>query len=337
MDKIRNMRAFMAVAETGSFTHASKLLSMTAAATSRSVAELEAHLRSRLFNRTTRKVALTEAGRRYLKRCREILAALEDAEKEARDAHALPSGTLRLLAPPAIGEHFIVPAAAAYQREYPEVSVDLTLSPGTHNFVEEGFDVAMRLTASELPTSNLISQRIGNLGLVLCAAPQYLDTFGIPQAVEDLKSHSCLQLSSLPGYPKDRWILYGPDGEEDFQLAVPKFQVNLMSGMVTAVREGMGIGTVSMLSAQGLLTAGSLVRVLPHHTLPPMKIFALYASRQYLDAKIGTWTRFSRAWLTSRIGEGRVRSLGAAGAVESGREYKSGSDEGSTATAAVAL
>jgi DNA-binding transcriptional LysR family regulator len=300
MDTIRNMKAFVAVADTGSFTKAAHQLSATLPVTSRWISELEGHLRTRLLNRTTRRVALTEAGQRYLERCREILASVAAAEAEASEAHAIAAGTIRIHAMPGIGQNYVIPAIAAYQARYPEVAVDLTLSQHVPDLLEKGYDVAIRLSLDALPDSNLISHHLGAIRTVLCAAPRYLEVHGMPHTVKDLASHSCLQLA-LPVFASDRWRLTGPDGEREFQLPAGRFKVNMSDAMAVALHEGMGIGTLPTLAIRSALRTGSLVRVLPDYHLQELNVYAVYASRQYLDAKIRTWVQFARKWITEAI------------------------------------
>jgi DNA-binding transcriptional LysR family regulator len=309
MDTIRNMKAFVAVAETGSFTKAAHQLSATLPMISRWIAELESHLRTRVLNRTTRRVALTEAGQRYLKHCREILTLVAAAEAEASDARAVAAGTLRIHAMSSIGQHYVIPAIAAYQARYPEVTVDLTLSQSVPDLLEEGYDVAIRLSREALPDSNFVSHRLGAIRTVLCAAPHYLEVHGMPRTVKDLASHACLQLS-LPMFPSDRWLLMGPDGEREFKLPDSRFKVNMSDAMAVALHEGMGIGTLPTLAIRSALRTGSLVRVLPDYHLHELNVYAVYASRQYLDAKIRTWVQFAREWITEAI---RADDVGIAG------------------------
>ena len=300
MDIIRNMKAFVAVAGTGSFTKAAHQLSATPPAISRLITELECHLRTRILNRTTRRVALTEAGQRYLERCREILALVATAEAEASDALAVPAGTLRIHAMSSIGQNYVIPAIAAYQARYPDVTVNLTLSQSVPDLLEEGYDVAIRMSRDTLPDSNFVSLHLGAIHTVLCAAPRYLETQGMPCTVEDLASHSCLQLA-LPMFASDRWLLIGPDGKREFRLPASRFKVNMSDAMAVALHEGMGIGTLPTLAIRSALQTGALVRVLPDYHLQELNVYAVYASRQYLDAKIRTWVQFARKWITNAI------------------------------------
>uniref|UniRef100_UPI0010697812 LysR family transcriptional regulator n=1 Tax=Pseudomonas aeruginosa TaxID=287 RepID=UPI0010697812 len=172
MDILFNMRAFVSVAETGSFTAAAQRLDLTTAYVSRAVAKLEAHLQTRLLHRTTRRIALTEAGQRYLMRAQQILAYIEEAEAEAGDAHARPSGTLKVHAMTGIGQHYLIKAISQYCETYPEVGFDLTLANRITDILDEGYDIYV-VIAPELPDSGFVSKCIGQTYSILCASPGY--------------------------------------------------------------------------------------------------------------------------------------------------------------------
>lgn len=290
MDTLQNMRVFARVVESGSFTAAAQHLNTTTAYASRAVSDLEAHLHTRLLNRTTRRIALTEAGERYLQRCQQILAYVEQAEAEASDAHARPSGKLRLHTMGSFGARYIVPAVARYQQRYPDVSVDMTMAQRIPDLLDEGYDVSV-VVGHNLPDSGLISQRLGSVFSIACAAPSYLERRGVPRTPADLVNHACLRIVT-PASVFDKWNFDGPNGTESYTVSAPVFQVNSADSMAVAVREGMGIAVLPTYSAMRWLESGELVWVLPEYTLMPLNIFALYPSRQYLDAKIRTWVDF---------------------------------------------
>lgn len=290
MDTLQNMRAFVRVVESGSFTAAAQHLNTTTAYASRAVSDLEAHLHTRLLNRTTRRIALTEAGERYLQRCQQILAYVEEAEAEASDAHARPSGKLRLHVMASLGTHYIVPAVGRYRQRYPDVSVEMTLAQRIPDLLDEGFDVSV-VVGYDLPDSGLISQRLGSVFSIACAAPSYLERRGVPRTPADLADHDCLRIVT-PASAFDKWNFDGPNGTETFNVPAPMFQVNGADSMAMAVREGMGIAVLPTYSAMRWLRTGELVWILPEYTSMPLNVYALYPSRQYLDAKIRTWVDF---------------------------------------------
>lgn len=299
MDILQDMRVFVRVVEAGSFTLAAQQMRTTTAQTSRAVSELEVHLRARLLNRTTRRLALTEAGERYLHRCEAILAYVEQAEAEASDAQMRPSGRLRVHSMSSFGQHYVVPAIAKYRERYPAVSFELTLSQRVPDLLEEGYDVSVTL-ANELEDSGLIAQPLGHIYSILCASPGYLAKRGTPRKPADLLEHSCLQLIT-PITPSHRWIMEGPDGTETIDLPPALFTVNQAEAMASALDADMGIGILPSPSALPRLRDGSLIQVLPEYRILLLGIWALYASRQYLDAKIKTWIEFLRETLPATL------------------------------------
>ncbi|MEM5382582.1 LysR family transcriptional regulator [Paraburkholderia phymatum] len=299
MDTLQNMRVFVRVVEAGSFTGAAQHLNTTTAYASRAVSDLEAHLRTRLLNRTTRRIALTEAGERYLQRCEQILAYVDQAEAEASDAHARPSGKLKVHAMTSFGQHYVVPAVGRYQQRYPDVHLELTLAQRMPDLLDEGYDVALVL-AQSLPDSGLVSQRLGSAFSIACASPDYLERSGVPQTLADLRGHTCLQMIT-PVTPADEWTFDGPNGQETLHLGATTFQINVAEAMAVAVREGMGVAVLPIYSAIAGLRSGELVWILPEYISQEMNVYALYPSRQYLDAKIRTWVEFLRDELPATL------------------------------------
>jgi DNA-binding transcriptional LysR family regulator len=300
MDTIQNMRFFVKVAEEGSFTGGALRLNTSAAKASRSISELETHLRTRLLNRTTRHVALTEAGERYLRRCEQILRYVEEAELEAADAQGRPYGRLRVHGMASFGQYYLVPALANYHKLYPSVLVDLTLSQRVPDLLEDGYDLALQFAVTELPDSSLVSQRLGEVHSVLCASPAYLRARGMPRQPAELNDHTCLQLTTA-FFSGDEWRLHGPNGEERFKLRPTPLQINVADALAVAAREGMGIAGLPLPTALPSLQSGALVRVLPEYRLHRLNAYALYSSRQYLDAKIKTFVDFLRETIPSAL------------------------------------
>ncbi|WP_027212231.1 LysR family transcriptional regulator [Burkholderia sp. WSM2232] len=298
MDTLQNMRVFLRVVEAGSFTAAAQSLNSTTGAMSRALSELEAHLRTRLLNRSTRRLALTTAGERYLKRCRQILADVDTAEEEASCAHERPSGALRMHSFASIGQHYVLPAISRYRAQYPEVTVELTLSQRMPDLFEGSADVSI-VGAATLPDSDLVSLPLGTTFSILCASPAYVRAHGTPQTPADLAHHECLILHT-PAFPPREWVLDGPNGSETMAVDGP-VQVNIAESLIAAIREGMGIGMVPLYAAIAGLRDGTLVRVLPAFTLQKMTVYALYPSRKFVDAKTRTWVEFLRTHLPTVI------------------------------------
>jgi len=299
MNLYQYMRAFVAVADTGSFTNAAVQLDTTTANLSRAVSNLEEHLQTRLLHRTTRRVALTEAGKRYRLRCAEILAAVADAELEAGGANARPCGTLKVHAMTGIGMHYVIDAIARYRDVHPQVLFDLTLSNRMPDLLEEGYDVSIVL-ADKLPDSGFVSQGLGRISSVLCAAPRYLQRQGVPTEPGQLREHHCLGMVGLE--PMDnQWLFDGPQGQQIAPLERSPFSVNAIDAMMVAIRSGMGLGVLPSYSAIDGLRAGTLKRVMPQYRLRDLNLYAIYPSRQFLDAKIKTWVEHLRATLPQAL------------------------------------
>jgi DNA-binding transcriptional LysR family regulator len=167
------------------------------------------------------------------------------------------------------------------------------------DLLDEGYDVALVL-AQHLPDSGLVSQRLGSAFSITCASPAYLERNGVPQSPADLRNHVCLRMLT-PVFPTDEWTFDGPSGQETIALGSSTFQVNVAEALAVAVREGMGIGLIPIYSAIAGLRSGELVWVLPEYTSQEMNLYALYASRQYLDAKIRTWVEYLRDGLPATL------------------------------------
>jgi DNA-binding transcriptional LysR family regulator len=309
MDTLQNMRVFVRVVDAGSFTAAAQSFNSTTGAMSRAVSELETHLRTRLLNRSTRRLALTTAGERYLARCQQILADIDNAEEEASCAHERPTGVLRMYSFASIGQHYVLPAISRYRALYPEVTVELTMSQRMPDLFEGSSDVAV-IGASSLPNSELVSLLLGSTFSILCASPAYLRAHGTPQHPHDLLHHECLILQT-PAFPTNEWLLESPNGDELINVSGP-VQVNIAESLVVAIREGMGIGILPLYAAINGLRDGSMMRVLPGHTLQKMNIYALYPSRKFVDAKTRTWVEFLRTHMPAVIArdEGLLAELG---------------------------
>lgn len=290
MDIIQTMRVFVAVAQHGSFTSAAAALDSTTTNVSKAISSLESRLQTRLINRTTRRLALTEAGLRYLQRCEKIIEDVREADEEAGTAQTSPVGTLKIHALSAIGNHYVIAAIAQYREVYPSVMFDLTLTNRLPDLLEEGFDMSIVL-ARGLPDSGFIAQRLGVTYSIVCASPQYLEKHGVPGSPETLHSHDCLRMVNTP-MPAENWVFEGPDGMETVNIPFSPFHINTADGMTVAIKSGMGIGIQPIASAAEGLSAGTLVRVLPDYHLEELSLFAIYPSRKFVDAKIKTWLDF---------------------------------------------
>src|SRR3569832_1026042 len=188
MDRLTSMAVFVKSAESGSLAAAARALGLSHAMVSKHVRALEQTLGVRLLDKTTRKLSLTEAGRRYLVRCVQIIGEVEDAALEASQYQAAPRGLLRLTAPATFGRLHLAPAIAEFMELYPDIAIDADFTARFVSIVEEGFDLAVRI--GRLPDSTLVMRRLGPCRMLSCAAPAYLDRFGLPGHPLDLASHA---------------------------------------------------------------------------------------------------------------------------------------------------
>jgi DNA-binding transcriptional LysR family regulator len=290
MDIFQTMRVFIAVAQSGSFTAAAQLLDTTTTNASKAISALEARLHTRLINRTTRRLALTEAGTRYLQRCEKIIAEVREADEEAGTAGTLPVGRLKIHAMAAVGNHYVIDAIARYREIHPTVMFDLTLNNRLPDMLEEGYDMSIVL-ARDLPDSGFVAQRLGITYSILCASPAYIDKHGYPETPDALYEHECLRIVNTI-MPVDHWAFDGPEGRVTITIPQSPFHINTADGMTVAINKGMGIGIQPVASALSGLSAGTLMRVLPEYRLEELNLYAIYPSRKFVDAKIKTWVAF---------------------------------------------
>ncbi len=309
MDKLSNIAIFAKVVEMGSFTAVANHLDTTVGVISRAVSVLEEGLDARLLQRSTRRLSVTDTGRRFYERSVAILADLEHAEAEARDALTAPRGLLRVHAVPGLGRQLVSRAVLGYRQAYPDVSVDLLLSQRLPNLLEEQLDVAV-VIARTLPDSGYVSQKIGASHCILAASPDYLARRPAPERPDDLADHDCVQLGTVD-YAADEWQLESPAGTATFRPAGPHFGVNDMDAMATALRDGAGIGLIAAFSAIEDLRRGSLVRVLPRHHTSQRDVYAIYPSRQFVDAKIKRFIDVLKEQVGARL-DGYAKELGIA-------------------------
>lgn len=299
MDLLQGMRVFARVVDCEGFTAAAQTLDLSTAQVSRLITDLESHLQARLLHRTTRRLRLTDAGERFLLRCRQILDQVDEASAEARGAHLTPSGRLRVHTMHGLGL-LLTPLIAAYNLRYPDVVFELTLSQRNPDPLEEGHDVVISV-GQELPDSQLVALALGEIYSVPCAAPAYLALQGVPRQPADLlDGHRCLRMVD-PLYDDD-WVFRDEQGEH---LVRPgqTFQSNVAESMVKAAEAGMGICLVPYYAATTALAGGSLRRLLPDYRLRQRKLHALYPSRRFLDAKVRTWIDFLRESLPALLAD----------------------------------
>jgi len=275
------MSTFIAVVEAGSFVQAAERLRSSKAAVSRIVQELEGRLGARLLHRTTRRLSLTEAGAAYAERCRQILDEVDEADSLAGMSASRAVGQLRINAPQTFGVLHLAPLWGTFLQMHPEVTLDVSLSDRVVDLVEEGFDLAIRI--SNLPDSSLVSRRLARSSVVMCASPGYLAQHGAPQVLADLARHQIIAYSYW--YMGDTWAFDTPQGRQSVQTR-PRLRANNGDICRAAALDGQGIILQPTFLVGEDLHAGRLVRVLPELAAPDLGIYAMYPSRKHLSAKV---------------------------------------------------
>jgi DNA-binding transcriptional LysR family regulator len=287
MDTLVSMKVFRHVVEVGSFVGAAQRMEMSAAMASKHVMHLEQQLGARLLNRTTRRVAPTEAGREYYERLSQVLTELDEAEQAVGAASVVPQGRLRVSSLSAFGLSQVMAAVADYAALYPQVTVDITLSDRVVELIDEGFDVAIRASPGGLKSSSLIARQIATAHLVLCASPAYLRRHGTPASVAELANHNYLQYAGVSALE----IATG-DASPRVRLS-GNLIVNHLEAQRVIVLQGAGIATLGTEVIGDDLAAGRLVPLLVDE-LPPreLPIHVVYASRRHLSAKVRSFVDF---------------------------------------------
>src|SRR5271166_1659494 len=214
MDKVQEMTSFVAVVDEGSFVAAANVTGQSKAAVSRHVGELERRLGTRLLQRTTRRLSMTAEGQAFYARCKELLAAIDEAEAELTSTRSEPSGLIRVNAPLTFGVLQLAPLWGRFCDENPKVSLDVTLTDRVVDLVEDGFDIAVRI--STLPSSTLVSRKLGSTRLLLCASNAYLEKHGVPRKPADLAAHRVISYTYLS--TQDEWQFTGPSGTENVRI-----------------------------------------------------------------------------------------------------------------------
>lgn len=288
MDKLTALKVFRAVAELKSFAAAGRRLSLSPAAVSKNVAELEAHLAARLFNRTTRSVSLTEAGLAYLERIGPLLDDLEQADESVGALVTGPRGVLRVAAPVSFSLACLSTVAARFLAAHPDVSLQLDLDDRKVDIVGGGYDLAIR-GSRQLDDSTLVARKLMDMPHVACAAPGYLASRGVPQIPTDLRRHDCLiyELSDQ----RSEWR-FTRGGDVVAVTAMGRFAATSSLAVRDAALEGAGIALLPLPYVASLLSDGRLVRVLDEWSCPPAAIYAIYPSRTHLLPKLRAFLQF---------------------------------------------
>lgn len=282
---------FVAVAECGQFTAAAERLGVSSSHVSRQIARLEERLQTRLLYRSTRKVALTEAGQTFLHHCQRLQDGREEALRAVTDLTREPKGLLRMTCAVAYGERFIAPLVTRFMEDYPQLRVDIELTNNTLDLVHEGMDLAIRL--GRLQESRLVAARLAPRKMYLCASPAYLERYGRPHSVSELARHNCLVGSS------DSWLLQ-QNGREFSQRVQGNWRCNSGQAVLDAALRGAGLCQLPDYYVLEHLKRGALVSLLDAHQPPNTAVWALYPQQRHLSPKVRKLVDYLKAGLASR-------------------------------------
>ena len=295
MDRIESMRLLLATLESGSISATSRNTGMPLATVSRKISELEAHLGTRLLNRTTRKLTLTDAGQPYALACKRILEELDAAERAATGEYSAPKGDLILTAPVLFGRLFILPIATEFLKAYPEIDLRLMLTDRNVNLIEEHIDLAVRI--GELPDSSMVATRVGSSRQVVCASPAYLNARGTPETPQSLGSHDCITFESVNSAKTWSFI------KGKTRLTVPvhsRLSVTTAEAAVDAAVAGIGITRI--LSYQvNFLDSDTLTLLLKDYESAPIPISVVYLGNSLLPQKLRAFLDFMTPRLKTRL------------------------------------
>lgn len=289
MDNLNALVVFARVAETRSFTAAAERLDLTSSAVSKAVSRLEQELGVRLLNRSTRVVTLTSDGAAFFEQCRQILAAVEEAERSVTLSKGTPHGRLRLQMPVGFGRRVVVPALGRLARRYPGLVVDAELSDRVADLAYEGFDAAIQI--GQVSDERLVARTLCRLRFTALASPDYLERHGEPVSPDDLEHHECLAyVSPLTGGYRP-WE-FSKDGQPYPRRVSGRLNVNNADSLLEAAIAGMGIVMISNFMAAEAISTGKLKPILTDYVAPGPKVYIVYPPSRTVSLKLRTMIDF---------------------------------------------
>ena len=293
LDRLQAMRVLVRIADSGSFAEASRQLNMSPPAVSRAVAALEDLVGARLLTRTTRSVRATEVGARYVEDCREILAAVEEAEAAASGSFAKPSGSLTVTASVMFGQIYIVPIMTDFLNAHPQVTGRLVFLDRVTNLVDEGIDVAIRI--GHLPDSSYSAVKVGSVRRVVCGSPEYFKAAGVPASPSDLADHRIIAATSA--WTSSDWK-FGKDEKQVVRVS-PSLFCNSNPAAIDATRSGWGLTRVLSYQVAPDLVDGTLQTVLEEYEEEALPIHVVHPEGRNASAKVRAFVDFAAERLRS--------------------------------------
>lgn len=291
MDRLLSMRVFERVVDEGGFATAARALDMSAPVVTRLVADLENHLGTRLLQRSTRRLSLTEAGQTYLGRVRNILQDIDEADAVTRSQTSELEGLLRVHSPPVLASYVLAPMLAEFRRRYPKIELDVEVETTSEPPLEE-FDITLMGT-DESFNGAVVARKVIEAEVILAASPGYLQGRGTPQTPADLSGHDCLRLRQSNGRPRAwrMWRVTEPDNVVEVAVT-PVIAANHTDTLLRATLNGAGITSVSMDIAAPYLTRGELIRVLSPWITGRVAMYAALPSRKFIPQRTHVFLDF---------------------------------------------
>jgi DNA-binding transcriptional LysR family regulator len=298
MDRLEGMSIVLAVAEAGSLSAAARRQKMPLATVSRKVSELEAHLRTKLFNRSSRALVPTDSGLSYIAAAKRILADITEAERAASGEYTTPRGDLNVSTLVALGRLCLQPILAEFLVTFPEVDVQLNLQDRTVNLSEEHIDVALRV--GDLADSSLIAVRVGEIYRVVCASPAYLKSRGTPKSPDDLFAHDCI---SYPPIQSPTTWRFKRDQTEYVVPVRSRFVASNLESACDAARAGIGITVAFSYLLAESIKSRQLVPLLQDFQPPPQPVNFVYSPNRFMPAKLRAFLDFAVPRLRARLAD----------------------------------
>ncbi|AVG38871.1 LysR family transcriptional regulator [Achromobacter insolitus] len=284
-ERLKGIEAFVCVADAGSFTAAADRLSLTASAVGKSVARLEARLRTRLFERSTRRLALTDAGRAYYRTCVRVLAELQDAEAVLAAERQEPAGRLRVDLPATFGRRVALPLLLQFAQRHPQLRPQVSFTDRFVDLADEGIDVAVRIGGPQRWAPGLGHRYLGSERVVFCASPQYLARRGVPQTADDLMRHDAVAYGRPDGEPASWRIVQGA-GPVSLRPIEGVMVLDSAEAQVDAVAAGLGIAQLATWLAADALRDGRVVEILPQLATEGLPLYLLWPLSKQLLPKV---------------------------------------------------
>lgn len=295
MNRFGSLECFVAVVEAGQFSAAAARLGLGKSVVSRRVSELEEHLGARLLQRTTRHLALTEAGRDFYPRALQLLEDLAEAEQALSSGQRALGGRIRLAAPLSFGLMHLAPALNAFMEAHPGVVLDLDLDDSQVDLIREGVDLALRI--GRLGDSSMVALPLAPIHFLIVASPAYLRRHGAPDSPEALEEHPALCYSNLS--EPNRWRLIDSRGKPHSITMTPRLLVNNGDLLLQAAIAGLGIGMTPTFNAYRALREGQLIAILQDYRIDPVNAYVIYPSRRFVPQRVRILVEFLR----ERFGE----------------------------------